>query len=301
MCLIIQKPKDCQIPRAWAVNSFDNNPDGFGAMWSDGQQVFTVKTFDLQDSLDIIDMLADVDAFFHWRFATHGGVNLSNCHPIQVNEEIFMMHNGIITIDTEPGLSDTATYAKVVLAPLFEKVPSAWDSQVLQDIVERSIGKNKIVLLRADGASKILNKGEGSYKEGMWLSNSYSIERSVRYTYTGTTGTYGKYNKTSKKLDFKSWDDWVNEEKDTDYGTSGAVEEVPKIVMPKGGYLLDERSPEIPEESSNEQRQLESVDLDYIGQLNWHDLLEFCKDYPDEIANAIWKYYTFKDEPGVQG
>ena len=104
-----------------------------------------------------------------------------SCHPWQICDgKIALIHNGILPIQPQEGLSDTGTFARLVLEPLLRKLPL--ESPALAFLVERAIGSgNKIALLRNDGAHRIWCEDSGHWASGVWYSNHGYAARSRPY------------------------------------------------------------------------------------------------------------------------
>lgn len=136
MCILIYVPKNVALPDDEKLYScFDSNPDGIGISWNNGVQTFLKKGFmEIEHFLLYLDQkrdeLIDCDVLIHFRYATHGSVNASNCHPFVVSDRIgdlkrkryqgkdlILAHNGIIhgkeyTRKTKNDLSDTMIFTK---------------------------------------------------------------------------------------------------------------------------------------------------------------------------------------------
>jgi len=177
MCLAIYKPKGVTIKKKYLRNGWDANEDGAGFAIARGGKVeihkgfFTWKEF--YKSFREYNHARET-AIIHFRFATHGVTNVTNCHPFALGsgDEYAMIHNGVIDIEcSDKALSDTAHFAELVLAPMLE-AGVQFDSGALRFLVEGNIGDlNKIVILRGDGSHVIYNEKQGEWKNGSWYSN----------------------------------------------------------------------------------------------------------------------------------
>ena len=130
----------------------------------------------------------------HFRIATHGSVDIHNCHPFRVTENKVMIHNGMIPVvlDKNDKRSDTRVFAENYLS----KLPANWpDDPYMVDMVEDYITNgSKIALLSTDTqyVGYILNQKLGHWTDenGIWWSNksydscriSYSNPQSRWYT-----------------------------------------------------------------------------------------------------------------------
>jgi predicted glutamine amidotransferase len=104
----------------------------------------------------------------HFRIATHGKIDLPNCHPFEVNENLAFCHNGIINISNEKHESDTASFNKLVL----KELPKDFiKNEAILYLVENALSGSKLVFLDSEGDYTILNEDEGLWKYGCWFSN----------------------------------------------------------------------------------------------------------------------------------
>lgn len=112
----------------------------------------------------------------HFRIATHGSVDLSNCHPFKVNDNQVLIHNGMIPVLYDKGerRSDTRIFAEDYM----RKMPDGWlDDPFMVDMVEDFITTgSKVAFLstNTEHAGYILNQKLGHWTDGngIWWSNS---------------------------------------------------------------------------------------------------------------------------------
>lgn len=99
MCIIVYKPQGRMLPSLDTLRAcWDNNPDGAGIMWPDGEQVNIRKGFmtwpDFLKALDDVTSGIDVEGVpmaLHFRIATHGAVVPGCCHPFAVKDSFDKM------------------------------------------------------------------------------------------------------------------------------------------------------------------------------------------------------------------
>ena len=185
MCVIAFSPAPADVPtRDQLARACDANPDGFGWAAVVGSRIVVHRAMDpgeaIDSYLDAVPMTTG-PSLFHARIASHGTVDLSNCHPFPVGGDpsVVLAHNGILDITPGPfdSRSDTAILADEVLPrsgiETLDTDPETW---------ERWIGPgNKVVILstspRLARHAYILNEPAGSWDAGVWWSN-----RSYQYT-----------------------------------------------------------------------------------------------------------------------
>lgn len=183
---------------------FKKNGDGLGFMFSDNGELKTYKFLppDEATARQIVEAMPDDDREIavHWRWRTHGDIDLENCHPYWINEEagIALMHNGVLSTgnagDTKK--SDTWHFAKNFL--------SMHPADVLHDFNFRRLvasfigGNNKFAIMSADGRLSVLNKSSGVEAGNVWFSNTYAWDSELlipRKSYGGhqSWAGYGRY------------------------------------------------------------------------------------------------------------
>lgn len=179
MCLIIDRPAGTQIPEKLISRGLSLNSDGWGIMASVGGQIMTAKGLQPKKFRKALKAFKNAPLTVHFRYTTHGGTSLANCHPFPIlNGAYAVMHNGIISHapELDPSRSDTWHFCEHILAPMLATYPEKFGTADLEHILSRLIGTgNKLVILRRDGLRQIINPKQGIEWEGLWLSNSYSL------------------------------------------------------------------------------------------------------------------------------
>lgn len=198
MCLILQKPAGKKIDPKTLETIYDNNPDGFGAMRATTSgKLHIMRTMKGWRTIqELVEAYEGYDAVFHWRWATHGHTTLDMTHPFMLTENIALMHNGVIDIDTEhKDESDTAAFCREVLKPLAESHPESLFDGTLNAAIEMAIGSgSKLLIMDSQGRTQIYNEQAGTWKEGCWLSNTYSLDPAHRDWNYGNSTTFGRQN-----------------------------------------------------------------------------------------------------------
>jgi gamma-glutamylaminecyclotransferase len=111
MCLIIHKPKGARIPVDVLQRAMIKNPDGFGLTYVDNGKTF--RTLSYKRVLNLVD--TDRELVCHFRFATVGKVNISNCHPFEVDDKTVIYSNGTVKGYGDQKTSDINYIASKVL------------------------------------------------------------------------------------------------------------------------------------------------------------------------------------------
>ncbi len=210
MCIAIFKPGDKTLSKELLSVCFENNNDGAGFAYInvDSQGIKRIKikksmTFDgFWSKYERATRISPNSPFIiHFRIATHGTVDLFNCHPFKINEDLVFAHNGIISkVKKDAKKSDTQVFNETILKKLGKGL--LFDNPVVQELIEDYIGGSKLILMDVNGAFRIFNEKSGNTQDGVWFSN-YSWKAKVTYTpktYTGNYyGDYDSYGRTSNQ------------------------------------------------------------------------------------------------------
>lgn len=185
MCLIIHKPAGLRIPHDLLRAAIRLNGDGWGLMGvaADGRRLLERHAqSDLGALLATEEHLAQAEYALHLRRRTRGRVDLENTHPFEIDEGIYLMHNGTLSFDEGPaGDSDTRSFAELVLRPLSRRYPGLLIDREFLHLLELSLStQNKAVLFdfprrRFD----FLNRHAGAEFEGLWLSSIKWIDAAL--------------------------------------------------------------------------------------------------------------------------
>lgn len=179
---------------------FENNPDGAGFMYADSGRVYIRKGFmeynEFRKAVKPFIGRIDIPMVFHFRIATHGGVNAGMCQPfplskrdkslkaLTTNSDIGIAHNGIIpmTMDAR-AISDTALFIKRYAT----RILSDGVDDIALDIIENCID-SKMCILEKNGKAHILGRG-WSTNNGVWYSNDSYKTRYYKKSYSPKTYT----------------------------------------------------------------------------------------------------------------
>ena len=176
---------------------WQSNPDGAGLTFFDGKNIQiikemkSVKTFYTQYK-EIRTKYPTIDIAIHFRIATHGGVNLTNCHPFKVNKQTAFIHNGIISkVNATKEFSDTFIFNETILKKL---PPNFATNETILELLDSYIGYSKLVIISGKNYA-IVNESAGHWNGGNWYSNeSYK----PRKAYTPPTN-YAPYGNNTKQ------------------------------------------------------------------------------------------------------
>jgi hypothetical protein len=175
MCLLCYSPTGTRPDPLLLEQAGVNNPDGFGwAVLHDGALIVK-RTLDLDEAIETYGKAPEGPSLWHARWATHGKINVKNCHPFRTDGgRTVIAHNGILPCQPIKGeaLSDTRVFVRDLWPTYSRGVldhPNAW----------RALGAfatgSKLVVLTTDPRFKrnayIVNEHYGDWLEGTWWSN----------------------------------------------------------------------------------------------------------------------------------
>tara|TARA_R110000868_G_scaffold344082_3_gene605070 strand:+ start:758 stop:1501 length:744 start_codon:yes stop_codon:yes gene_type:complete len=175
MCIAILNTKNT-LSKETLQQCWKSNPDGAGMIYTNNGQIKTFKE------------MTDFDKFYkeyakqrkankgsnfvlHFRIATSGKIDKTNCHPFNVNKNLAFVHNGMISIDPmNVNVSDTYTFNELIL----KKLPSTFlNNHAITELIESYIGYSKLIFLDADNEVSILNESLGHWDaQNNWYSNN---------------------------------------------------------------------------------------------------------------------------------
>lgn len=186
MCLLALINIDSVFTDTELLDFIASNNDGYGFM-RPATESYGVVTYKQPTSDNFVanfrawqDMTrasGQTEFAMHTRMRTHGDIDFHNAHPHKVTDDLWLMHNGILSIDTKSNAknSDTIHYIEQVISPLLAHTTlSAWQEPVLLTLIGNSIGhSNKFVLCTPSGFG-VANYAAGIEFRGSWFSNIYA-------------------------------------------------------------------------------------------------------------------------------
>lgn len=189
MCLLILQLAGTIVETSALKEAFSSNSDGAGFAWADGEKCWSRKGyFNADDFVHDYEEIAakGLPMLVHFRLATHGSEDHTNCHPFDVGGGWYMAHNGVLNIKTIGTESDTAAFARTI-RPLLERDTDLIRQEAAQQVLLERIGtSNKLAFLRSDGEYVIINESAGHWHKGVWYSNhSYQTCSWRGYSYGG--------------------------------------------------------------------------------------------------------------------
>ncbi len=185
MCIIVYLPAGAGMDRKTLQTCWDANPDGAGYMFArDGKLIIRKGFMDFEKfwrSFDKADRTAGAKTNFvlHFRIASHGKVNLENCHPHRIRKSLAVAHNGIIDCvgaKANGKDSDTVLYVRKIL----RKLPDGFlRSKGIRNLIHLTIDWSKLAFMDATGRVTLIGEETGVWDDGAWFSNDSYLVRKV--------------------------------------------------------------------------------------------------------------------------
>ena len=194
MCLAIYKPAGAEVTEEHLRNGFANHSDGAGFAWAADGKLHVVKgLFDVEEVIKQYEKVKEFPCLIHFRKATHGKIDKTNCHPFLFNDgKLALIHNGVLSIKcTIDGMSDTLHFVKLVLEPMVKRNNVPINDGALQYLLSTSIGTDKMVIMDGDGNAYVINEDKGKWEGGCWYSNTSFSWNIDEFKSKNSSGYYG--------------------------------------------------------------------------------------------------------------
>lgn len=172
MCILILKKKGAKFPSVKTIeNSVKANPDGFSLTYNHNGVLVTQKTLNRAEYISAYKSIVathdhnDTAMMLHMRIATHGSVNIKNCHcwDAQIlGTEMAFAHNGVLSIQNRDDMTDSETFLRDYLEP------SVSIAEFFENI-DTYIGMSKFGFIDTDG--NIFHFGQFVKDKGVLYSN----------------------------------------------------------------------------------------------------------------------------------
>ncbi len=181
MCQIIFNPDNATIPipRSLIENAWRSNNCGWGIMKvvKNSGVISVDHGMELPELLAKMDEYDDMDGVMVVHLRAGSNAVIENCHPFKVTDKVWLAHNGYFSHVkiTKPQRSDTWHYAKYYLKWQLIGREELLDMPDFVDAIADDVGSNRVVLLRNDGKTFIINEDHGEHWKGLWLANQCGI------------------------------------------------------------------------------------------------------------------------------
>ena len=149
MCIMILKPKNVSVPTYDTLcRCARHNPHGFGFSIPNNKPF---KTLDFDRFIEeIYSVDENLPMIIHFRYATHGSIKPSNCHPFKDDSNgLIFAHNGVLGINTLRDKTDSETAFKLLFSPSADKY--GFGSQSFKNAVETIRGNSRFGFMNDKG------------------------------------------------------------------------------------------------------------------------------------------------------
>jgi predicted glutamine amidotransferase len=165
MCVICVKPKGAKMPSNDIIKAmYKANHDGCGFC----TPTKSYKGLSLASFLRELKSVPDEEpCIMHFRWATHGSVKRSNCHPFYDEEsKTWFAHNGVLDIRPVGDMTDSETAFRYIIAPEIRQ--SGLDSAETKEAVKSVIGGSRFAFMQGE---EVVMYGTFHYRFGCFYSN----------------------------------------------------------------------------------------------------------------------------------
>lgn len=218
MCIAILKTKKGIISDEALINSFSNNKDGAGIAYTVNNQLIIQKgIFNVNEFVNAVrtaERICDNNMLIHCRIGTSGEMDALNTHPFLVNDNVCLIHNGILDIEVpiKSKINDTQIFINKYLKDISSY--NLLHNKAVKKLIEKLIDDdNKFVMLNNKGYYKIFNEDAGHWKDGVWYSNSsYQTKKISWYDYDdyyNWSNTYRTSNMTITQEEYTKIEDKI--------------------------------------------------------------------------------------------
>jgi len=172
VCIAILKPKESKIKTETLRECWESNPHGAGFMYAKNNRVIVRK--ELKNFERFLKEYRKHEQIggkmvIHFRIMTHGKLDYKNTHPHRVNNNTWLVHNGVISQHSYKNakLSDTVKFCKMLAGLPVDFM----QSKPTLKLIGGYIDTDKIILMDTSGKTRIINEDQGIWDGGIWYSN----------------------------------------------------------------------------------------------------------------------------------
>lgn len=301
MCILIHHTEQTAFGREHLADFYSRNSDGFGALIKGERGMEVVKTLGNLDEIEELykSRIFGREAIIHFRMQTHGDIDMTNCHPYQVTNDIWMAHNGVLSTGNaaDKTKSDTWHYINDYLKPMLEAHPELIHNPAFIKMVGDHIGtSNKFGFMDYRGRIAIVNRSAGVEHFNAWLSNTYAWTPSKWGYYTAQSRYYSGW-------DWEGGSTWRDDY--TGYGQQGL------LTYGKGAGTSKVKKPMEVQAEESRKRQLGNLSTEALGRIlrssynamqrnQAAGLVDWVIANPMKAMHLLWEFYKGQlDEDGV--
>lgn len=197
MCIAILNTIE-PIKNEYIKNSWDNNEQGGGLLWTQDGALHSFKTYQYKTFLKKYKEIRKQTSgkiVLHFRIATSGFKSMDNLHPFLVNENLGFVHNGVLSGLGNKDFSDTYQFNEMLKSLPIDFL----NNPTILAFIEKYITSSKLIFLDSLDNATIVNEKLGHWIGSDWYSNDSYIGYND-FVYAGNEKVY-------KTAPF-DWDDY---------------------------------------------------------------------------------------------
>lgn len=301
MCIIVYRPANHELTMDLLEACQQENHDGWGIMYSDQGRVMVMNGMDLESFKSAYNSIEpDMEIAIHFRWKTHGNIDLINTHPYPVlnleenGEDLWVMHNGIIDVkETRQGMSDTWHWVKHVARPILKNNPDGIFDPDIVDILEATVTHSRLLFLNGNGKFVFLNQKMWTEEKGcIWSTRpptqTQKWNPSHKYVY-GKGWIYGP--------GWSSWEDGINDMGDyrslSEAQEESEETESAEIPETRSLSMLDNSDSENdPREKTMDDFDPSRLDVDNFTNMTFQDIHDLVTKFPWEVTDFLWQNFS---------
>lgn len=162
MCVICYKPKGVEMPDLATLRMmYRKNHDGMG--FCTPKRIY--KTMDFHKFITELAKVGDEPVVMHFRWATHGSVKKSNCHPF-CKGGVKFAHNGVLPIPSVNDMTDSQICFESVVYPAIKL--NGWRSEKADSIIKKAACGSRFAIMKGDDVELF---GRWTDVDGLFFSN----------------------------------------------------------------------------------------------------------------------------------
>jgi predicted glutamine amidotransferase len=199
VCIIIHKPATVTLPLSTVLRAYQRNDDGWGLIARTSQGLHVRRDFGSNADGTLLDAFASLQEYevtLHCRIGTSGNLSILNTHPFDVQNGLWLFHNGVFDIDRSADLRYCDTFHVARWLQSIFATASVNGSDAIRDEnfarqLDTYAKTSKLVFVDECGVV-IVNERLGYWEDGCWFSNeSADINYRPVYRYAASARTYG--------------------------------------------------------------------------------------------------------------
>lgn len=175
MCIAILTLADQHLDRETFFRCWESNSHGAGIAYSNGKEMVVAKELRSKEKFWALykrhrEANPSVPMLVHFRIRTHGERDIVSTQPIQINQNLAYIHNGVISgVPDHKKYSDTVMFKRLILS----RLPNGFHLNVAHKaLIEKFVGWSKLIFLDVKNRWSIINEKQGDWVDGIWYSNS---------------------------------------------------------------------------------------------------------------------------------